>query len=92
MTLGPFNCCDLIQDELESQYRENSLAENIIFSVLHIHNKICNIYFVFPEKLSYLYTSETIFTFGTICKTHFKLIEMKNLKNVSESTLRGENK
>ena len=58
-----------------------------------MHNKTCNVYFiVFPEKLSYLYTSETIFTFGTICKTHFKLIEMKNLKNVLESTLRGENK
>ena len=58
-----------------------------------MHNKICNIYFiVFPEKLSYLYTSETIFTFDTICKTHFKLVEMKNLKNVLESTLRGENK
>ena len=35
---------------------------------------------------------ETIFPAGTRCRTHFKLIQMKNLTNVNESKLRGENK
>ena len=83
MTRGPFTCFDLIQDELESQYRGKILSQKYILGTLY--NKVCNTYPI-------LYTSETIFTFGTICRTHFKLIEMKNLKNVLKSTLRGVNK
>ena len=91
MTRGPFTCFDLIQDELESQYRGKILSQKYILGTLY--NKVCNTYFiVFLKSYPILYTSETIFTFGTICRTHFKLIEMKNLKNVLKSTLRGENK
>ena len=84
MTRRPFTCFDLIQDE-------NSLAENI-FLVLHIIRYVIYILLSFLKSYPILHASETIFTFGTTCRTHFKLIEMKILKNVLKSTLRGEKK
>ena len=74
-----------IHDELEFQYKgkvNHSLTENL-FLVLGVIRYV--IYFVFPEKLSFfLLTSETIFTPGTIWRTHFKLTEMKNLRNIKQ--------
>ena len=84
MIRGTFTCFDLIQDELETQYRgkiNHSLTENI-FLVLHIIRYVIYILLSFLKSYRFLHTSEAIFTFGTICRTHFKLIEMKNLKNV----------